>query len=119
MMLRGIPNFSFTLGYSNASWTLKCNLVAEFICRMLNHMKAHNYDCATPVGLEPAIADKAAINLNSGYIRRGIELLPKQGSTRPWKFHQNYALDILDLRFSAVDDGTMEFTRVPNGRRMV
>jgi monooxygenase len=119
MMLRGIPNFSFTLGYSNASWTLKCNLVAEYICRLLNHMSAHSYDCATPVGHEPAIVDTPAINLSSGYIRRGLEFLPKQGSKRPWKFHQNYALDMLDLRFSAVDDGTMEFIRLPNGRRTV
>ncbi len=113
MMLRGVPNFSFTLGYSNASWTLKCNLVAEYICRLLNHMSAHGYDCATPVGREPAIVDKPSINLNSGYIRRGMEFLPKQGSKRPWKFHQNYARDLLDLFWSAVDDGTMEFTRLP------
>ena len=111
MMLRGVPNFSYTLGYSNASWTLKCNLVAEYICRLLNHMSAHGYDCATPVGQEPAIVDKPALILNSGYIRRGIEFLPKQGSERPWKFHQNYALDVLELRFGAVDDGTMEFIR--------
>ena len=119
MMCRGVPNFSFTLGYTNASWTLKCNLVAEYICRLLNHMSAHSYDYATPVGREPAIADKPALNLNSGYIRRGIDLLPKQGSEKPWSFHQNYALDMLDLRFSAVDDGTMEFIRLPNGRRRV
>jgi monooxygenase len=119
MMLRGVPNLSFTLGYSNASWTLKCNLVAEYLCRLLNHMSAHGYDCATPVGREPLIVDTPAINLNSGYIRRGIAFLPKQAARRPWKFHQNYLLDMLDLRFSAVDDGTMEFTRLPNGRQMV
>jgi monooxygenase len=119
MMLRGVPNFSFTLGYSNASWTLKCNLVAEYICRLLNHMSAHGYDCATPLGREPVMVDKPAINLNSGYIQRGVEFLPKQAATKPWKFHQNYLLDMLDLRWSAVDDGTMEFIRVPNGRRMV
>jgi monooxygenase len=111
MMVRGVPNLSFTLGYSNASWTLKCNLVAEYVCRLLNHMSAHGYDCATPVGQEPVVVDKPAINLNSGYIRRGMEILPKQGSKRPWKFHQNYALDMIDLRFRAVDDGTMEFIR--------
>ncbi len=116
MMIRGVPNFSFTLGYSNASWTLKCNLVAEYICRLLKHMSTHGYDCATPVGIEPAIVEKPAINLNSGYIRRGIELLPKQGSKKPWKFHQNYALDMLDLRFSALDDGTMQFSRLPNAK---
>ena len=112
LMFRGIPNLSFTLGYTNASWTLKCNLVAEYICRLLNHMSAHGYDCATPVGREPAIVDKPALDLNSGYIRRGIDLLPKQGSERPWKFHQNYARDMIDLRFSAIDDGTMEFIRL-------
>ena len=117
MMLRGIPNLSYTLGYTNASWTLKCNLVAEYICRLLNHMSKHGYDCATPVGREPAIANTPALQLKSGYIRRGIDLLPKQGSERPWKFHQNYARDVLDLRFGAVDDGTMEFIRLPNGQR--
>ena len=119
MMLRGIPNFSFTLGYSNASWTLKCNLVAEFVCRLLNYMSVHCYDYTTPVGREPAIVDKPTLNLTSGYILRGMDLLPKQGSERPWSFHQNYALDMLDLRFSAINDGTMEFVRLPNGRRTV
>ena len=119
MMFRGVPNFAFTLGYTNASWTLKCNLVAEYICRLLNHMIAHSYDRATPVGREPAISDKPSFNLSSGYFRRDLDLLPRQGSERPWKFHQNYALDLLDLRYSAVDDGTMEFIRLPHGRRTV
>jgi cation diffusion facilitator CzcD-associated flavoprotein CzcO len=118
LMIRGVPNLSFTLGYSNASWTLKCNLVALYVCRLLNHMSAHGYDCATPAGDEPAMVADPAINLNSGYIRRGIELLPKQGSAAPWRFNQNYLLDLRDLKFAAVDDGTMEFTRVANGRRM-
>jgi cation diffusion facilitator CzcD-associated flavoprotein CzcO len=117
MMFRGVPNLSFTLGYTNASWTLKCNLVAEYICRLLNHMSMNGYDCATPVGREPAVVDKPALDLKSGYIRRGIDLLPTQGSERPWTFHQNYARDVLDLRWSAVDEGTMEFTRLLNGRR--
>jgi cation diffusion facilitator CzcD-associated flavoprotein CzcO len=117
MMFRGVPNFSFTLGYSNASWTLKCNLVAEYVCRLLNHMSALGYDCATPVGREPAIVPDSPINLNSGYIQRGIELLPKQGATSPWRFNQNYLLDLLDLKLKAVDDGTMEFSRVANGPR--
>ncbi len=110
-MLRGVPNLSYTLGYSNASWTLKCNLVAEYVCRLLNYMSRHRYDCATPVGPEPAPVDDPAINLTSGYIERGIDLLPKQGSTRPWKFHQNYLKDLRDLKWSALNDGTMEFTR--------
>ncbi len=79
MMLRGVPNFSFTLGYSNASWTLKCNLVAEYICRLLNHMSAHGYDYATPVGDEPAIVDTPAINLTSGYIKQGDRVSSQTG----------------------------------------
>ena len=121
MMLRGIPNFSFTLGYQQRLVDAQVrNLVAEYVCRLLNHMTAHGYDCATPAGREPAIVDDPAINLNSGYIRRGIDLLPKQGSKRPWKFHP-------ELRpgygrasgLSPSDDGTMEFIRLPNGRRRV
>ena len=116
MMLQGVPNFSYAIGYSNASWTLKCNLVSEYLCRLLNHMSAHGYDYATPVANEPVTVGKPAINLNSGYIKRGIEFLPKQGTARPWRFNQNYFLDMLDLRFSAVEDGTMEFTRLPRRR---
>ena len=119
MMFRGVPNMSFTLGYTNASWTLKCNLVAEYLCRLLNYMDKHGYDCATPMGSEPAIVDQSAFNLKSGYIQRGIDFLPKQAATRPWKFHQNYLMDLCDLRYSAIDDDTMEFTRLPNGRRTV
>ena len=83
-----------------------------------SHEQAHGYDCAAPVGREPAIVDKPAINLSSGYIRRGIEFLPKQGSKRPWKFHQNYALDMLDLMFSTIDDGTIKsfVSRMGGGR---
>ena len=113
MMIRGVPNFSFALGYSNASWTLKCNLVAEYVCRLLKYMSVHGYDCATPLGNEPAIVDKPAINLNSGYINRGIDLLPKQGAKKPWKFHQNYALDMLDLRWSALDIQLLARHRLP------
>jgi cation diffusion facilitator CzcD-associated flavoprotein CzcO len=118
-MLRGVPNFCFTLGYSNASWTLKCNLVAEYICRLLNHMNTHKYDYAKPMGVEPAIADKPTVPLSSGYIKRGIDSLPKQGTTRPWLFHQNYVLDLFDLRLSTIDDGTMQFVRLPAGRKKV
>jgi monooxygenase len=79
MMFRGIPNLSFTLGYSNASWTLKCNLVAKYICRMLNDMSAHKYAFSTPVGCEPAMVEKPALELNSGYILRGSSCFQNRG----------------------------------------
>jgi monooxygenase len=82
------------------------------VCRLLNYMDTHGYDYCTPRRRDPTIAEEPAITLTSGYLRRSSEMLPKQGSKKPWKLHQNYALDLLALRFGRVDDGTMEFTRI-------
>jgi monooxygenase len=112
MMNSDIPNFASAFGYTNASWTLKVDLTAEYMCRLLNYMDAHDYNYCTPRRRDPTIAEEPAITLTSGYLRRSSEMLPKQGSKKPWKLHQNYALDLLALRFGKVDDGTMEFTRI-------
>jgi monooxygenase len=112
LMYSEIPNLASTFGYTNASWTLKADLTAEYICRLLNHMDARGYDYCTPRRRDPSIAEEPAINFTSGYIQRASGILPKQGSKKPWKLHQNYALDLLDLRFASIDDGTMEFTRL-------
>jgi monooxygenase len=111
LMYSEIPNLASTFGYTNASWTLKADLTAEYVCRLLNHMDARGYDYCTPRRRDPSIAEEPAINFTSGYIQRASDILPKQGSKKPWKLHQNYALDLLDLRFASIDDGTMEFTR--------
>jgi monooxygenase len=108
MMFSDIPNLAYSIGYTNASWTLKCELIARYVCRILNHLKDRGYSTATPrvhgkPGEEPAIA------LTSGYVQRALPSLPKQGSKSPWKLHQNYALDLISLRFGPVEDGTMEF----------
>ena len=115
MMYSEIPNLASAFGYTNASWTLKADLTAEYVCRLLNYMEARGYDYCTPRRRDPSIREEPAINFTSGYIQRARDVLPKQGSKKPWKLHQNYALDLLNLRFARVDDGTMEFTRV-NGR---
>ncbi|HZB05709.1 MAG TPA: NAD(P)/FAD-dependent oxidoreductase [Thermoleophilaceae bacterium] len=110
MMLSGVPNLAIALGYTNASWTLKCDLVAEYVCRLLNHMDAHGYAIATPQAPDPSLPVEPFIDFNSGYVLRSIADLPKQGATPPWRLHQNYFRDIRMLRRGPVDDA-MEFAR--------
>jgi monooxygenase len=114
MMYSDIPNLASTFGYINASWTLKADLIAEYVCRLLNYMDARGYDYCMPRRRDLSIVEEPAINFTSGYIQRASDMLPKQGSKKPWKLHQNYVLDMLNLRFARIDDGTMEFSRLPN-----
>jgi monooxygenase len=110
-MYSGIPNLASAFGYTNASWTLKCELTASYVCRLLKYMDRHGYTQCTPRRQVGSIAEKPVVDLTSGYIQRAIDKLPRQGSRRPWEMHQNYLRDLLSVRFSRVDDGTMEFTR--------
>jgi monooxygenase len=112
MMLSGIPNMALALGYTNASFTLKTDLVAEHICRLLNYMDAHGYRAATPRAPDPSVATVPFIDLKSGYVLRSIDQLPKQGVRRPWRLHQNYAADIRLLKHGPIDD-EMDFSRGP------
>jgi monooxygenase len=113
MMVSDVPNMAFAVGYTNASWTLKCDLVAEYFCRLINYMDRHGYRQCTPRRTDPTVTEEPLINFSSGYVQRAIDQFPKQGSKMPWKLHQNYARDLLNLRFGALDDGTMEFVRAP------
>ncbi|MFL6124505.1 flavin-containing monooxygenase [Actinophytocola sp.] len=112
MMLSGVPNFVMTIGYTNASWTLKADLVAAYVCRLLNHMAAHDYQVVTPVLPDPDIDTVPLIDLMSGYVLRSIEALPKQGPAAPWRLHQNYPKDVVMLRHGPLDDD-VRFDRVP------
>jgi monooxygenase len=116
MMYNDVPNLASSFGYTNASWTLKSDLTAEYVCRLLKHMDAGRYVRCTPRKQDDSIAEQPAIDFSSGYIQRARDVLPKQGSKRPWKLHQNYALDMLEFRFASVDDGTMEFKRAEKHR---
>jgi len=116
MMYSDIPNLASAFGYTNASWTLKADLTAEYICRMLNYMDERGFDRCTPRRRDQDIVEEPMVNFTSGYFQRSIATLPKQGSKKPWKLYQNYALDLLTLRFGKVDDGTMEFSRL-NGKK--
>ena len=109
MMFSGVPNLASVVGYTNASWTLKADITCEYVCRLLNHMKRRGYKTAIP-RRDPSVEIEPYFNLTSGYIQRGADMLPKQGSKRPWKLHRNYAMDAVALRYGRVTKG-MEFTR--------
>jgi cation diffusion facilitator CzcD-associated flavoprotein CzcO len=119
MMYSDIPNLATAFGYTNASWTLKCDLTCGYVCRLLNHMKEHGYRQCTPRRTDPSIQEEPWLTFTSGYVQRSIAKFPKQGSKAPWRLYQNYALDLLALRFSAVEDGTMEFSHSPSRPRPV
>jgi len=111
LMLSGVPNLALALGYTNASWTLKCDLVAEYVCRLLNHMDEHGYRQCTPLAPGAGVPTEPIIDLTAGYVLRSIDELPRQGATTPWRLHQNYPLDILMLRHGKLEDEGIEFTR--------
>jgi monooxygenase len=111
MMLSGVPNMAFCVGYTNASWTLKCELTCEYVCRLLKHMDQHGHRVCTPNNRDPSVKPEPFIDFNSGYVLRAIESFPKQGSRRPWRLYQNYALDLLNLRLAPIEDEALEFSR--------
>jgi monooxygenase len=119
MMLSGVPNMALTSGYTNASWTLKCDLVCEYVCRLLNHMDAHGYQQCMPQARDPHPDDEPFIDLASGYVLRSIDQFPKQGAKAPWRLHQNYALDIVNLKRGRLEDGAMRFSHVHAAPRSV
>jgi monooxygenase len=111
MMLSGVPNLVFAVGYTNASWTLKCELTCEYVCRLLNHMDGRGYRICTPRNRDPSVADEPLIDFSSGYVRRAIHRFPRQGSKAPWRLYQNYARDLVLLRFGAIEDDAIEFSK--------
>jgi len=109
MMYSDVPNLASAFGYTNASWTLKCDLTAEYVCRLIKYMDQHGYAQCTPRINDPEVTPVPAIDFNSSYVLRALDTLPQQGSKTPWRVHQNYVKDLSMLRYGRVDDGTMEF----------
>jgi cation diffusion facilitator CzcD-associated flavoprotein CzcO len=113
MMYSDVPNLTSAFGYTNASWTLKCDLTAEYVCRLLKYMDRHGFAQCTPRVSDPSIEPEPVLDFKSGYVQRALETLPRQGSKTPWRLHQNYVKDLSMLRYGRVDDGVMEFKAKP------
>lgn len=109
MMYSDIPNAASAFGYTNASWTLKCDLTAEYVCRLLKFMDKNNYKIAVPRLNDPSIEAEPVLDFNSSYVLRALDDLPRQGSKPPWRVHQNYVADLSMMRYGKLNDGTMEF----------
>ena len=110
MMFRDVPNLALASGYTNASWTLKCDLTSKYVCRLINHMDENDHQYCTPRNRDPSIEELPFVDFRSGYIQRAMEKFPKQGSKAPWKLHQNYVIDIFSLKYGTLEDDVMEFT---------
>jgi len=109
MMFSNVPNLSSCFGYINASWTLKADLTARYVCRLLNAMRRRGLRQATPRPAGSAISAKPFLDFTSGYVQRAASRMPKQGQRKPWQVHQNYALDWASLRLGSIDR-EMKFT---------
>lgn len=107
MMLSDVPNFAYTIGYTNASWTLKADLVAEYVVRLLSHLDAQGLRYAVP-RRDPSVAEEPFMDFSAGYVLRKLDELPKQGSREPWKLRQNYFHDVRTIRRGDIEDGVLE-----------
>jgi cation diffusion facilitator CzcD-associated flavoprotein CzcO len=109
-MLSGVPNLAMAVGYTNASWTLKCDLIARWVCRLLQHLDEHGYAAAAPLAPPADQPTSPLIDLKSGYVQRAAEFLPKQGEVPPWRLYQNYPKDVKLMREAPIDDGVLQFS---------
>jgi cation diffusion facilitator CzcD-associated flavoprotein CzcO len=109
-MFSGIPNFALSFGYTNASWTLKADLICQFVCRVVNHMDAHGYTRCAPYNRDPSVTETPFVDFTPGYFLRSMDQLPKQGSKLPWRLHQNYIRDLALIKRAPIEDGVLEFS---------
>jgi hypothetical protein len=111
MMLSDVPNFAFAIGYTNASWTLKVDLVCEYLGRLIGYMKEHGYDRCTPHHDDPTMTTRPLLDFGSGYVQRSVHSFPRQGSRAPWSLAMSYAEDIKNLRGGGLEDPELHFSR--------
>jgi cation diffusion facilitator CzcD-associated flavoprotein CzcO len=109
MMLSGVPNFVFAIGYTNAAWTLKVDLVCEHFCRLLDHTDERGQATVVPVCEDAGMARVPLLDLSSGYVQRGIAQFPKAGTRGPWTIEMAYERDVARLRDGAVEDPALQF----------
>ena len=108
MMISDVPNLALAVGYTNASWTLKADLICRYVARLLSHMDARGYTQATPRPERTDGPSQPFLNLTSGYVQRAVDQFPRQGAEAPWRIHQNYVRDIALIRRGDLEEG-MEF----------
>jgi monooxygenase len=111
MMLTHTPNMAFTIGYTNASWTLKADLVSEFVCRVLKYMDANGFDTVEPQHPGNSVDERPLMDFTPGYVLRALDYLPKAGHVAPWRLKQNYLLDLRLIRRGKVDDEALQFSK--------
>jgi monooxygenase len=116
MMLSGVPNFAFTVGYTNASWTLNADLVAGYVVRLLRYLEAHGYDQCVPTNDDPRVTPRPLLDFQAGYVLRSVHEFPSSGSRAPWRLGMSYVHDVVKLRYGRVNDGTLRFSRRPTPR---
>lgn len=104
MMFSGIPNLAQSFGYINASWTLRSDLIADYVCRLLNHMRKTGMDIATPTPAPDVVPERLAMDLASGYVQRGADALPRSGNRAPWVVTADYKYDRRELLEGPVTD---------------
>jgi cation diffusion facilitator CzcD-associated flavoprotein CzcO len=109
VMLSGVPNFATAIGYTNASWTLKVDLVGNFITRLINYMDKKDYKVCTPMFDEKQFQSQRLLDFDAGYILRGQEIMPKQGSKKPWKVYENYIKDFYLIKKGNLNDGFLKY----------
>jgi len=107
-MFSDIPNLAYAFGYTNASWTLKADLTAEYVCRLLKKLDAASATHCVPRRNDPSVQEQPWLDFTSGYVQRALAKFPKQGSKRPYRLYQNYALDLMLMRYGTIEDGTLE-----------
>jgi hypothetical protein len=111
MMYSDVPNFASSFGYTNASWTLKSDLICAYVCRLLNHMERTGARSCVPRVRDAHMSAEAWVDFSSGYFQRALDQLPKQGSRKQWKLHQNYLRDLVAMKLASLEDDAMEFSR--------
>ncbi len=117
-LLSNLPNFAFCVGYTNASWTLRSDLISIFVCRLLNRMDRKDYRVCKPVCNPNSLEPRPLLDLNSGYVQRATATLPKQSTKRPWLVRQNYFFDLFTMRLSRLEDGILHFERSASDPRV-
>jgi monooxygenase len=118
MMFSDVPNLAATFGYTNASWTLKADLIGQYVCRILNTMDAKGMKIAVAHNDDPNMPTENFVDFTSGYFQRALETLPKQGARKPWRLYQNYAKDLLSLRYGKIEDGALRFAKPAAAREV-